>query len=448
MIDTMMTYLDYIKKHKDVIGTPKSFILKDEYGDKIMSKLEGLAGNYSHFKEIYNDIPKDKKLYRNDVFNAYGDDYENLYKGFIYTILWGGFGIGQTSSYLETVIKTPKEEIVEKLQHVKTYIDNNDLKSAFNSMYSDRGKNKINGIGISYLTKLLYFLCKYNNPLSKEAIPKNIVLPLIYDRWGKNMHIALLIDSTNIDSSNIEMLFKCKYLSILDKYHGNSQKYSDYEIYEDYLNHMRCVSSKYRKKPGEMEEFLFGYAKDEKNNPDSINPHINPRVFSELYINKYCDFLIDPKKEWSGISEDELTAQTTNKIKKGDKQTESKKKDNKKRNNSEEPSIDINYDNDRENFIKRYPNLNVFDSTKRIPNREVFWGCNLEENLSLYVGRTYDKRIFCSIYRKEGIPQAIIEQLNDLLPKSNKDWIGKYCNYEEAVQTLYQVIDRLKTKKD
>ena len=437
-----MKYIDYIIKYQNSIR-PKEMSISGVYIKKSQWIDWVRSIDNTDLQQFIDDLERlgfDRIITRQSVFDMYK---KGLYEGFVYTMLWGGLGILGKEN-LVNALSTTKTDIESKLTRVKQMIDNNDLENAFSSM-RDNKPNKIKGVDISYLTKLLFFLCEDNNPTRKKnADNGNKILPLIYDKWGKNMHISLLIDS--LDN---EKLFKCKYLNI-NGYYGRRDTYNDFGIYKDYITLMNKVANELGKRPGEIEEFLFGYPKDRKNNPDSINAHTNPRVFSELYINKYCDYLIDinPKKEWSGIEEKELTTQTTNKTKKGDKQAESKKKDNKKQTNNEESSIDINYDKDRENFIKKYPNLNVFDSTKKIHNRKVFWGCDLSENLFLYVGRTYDKRTFCSIYRKGGIPQTIIQQLNDLLPKSYEDWIGKYCNYEEAVLTLYQVIDRLIVKKN
>lgn len=448
-----MKYEDYIKEHQSEIK-PKETSISNIYSKKPewLSWINNIPN--SDLKSFINELEIqgfNKKITRQDVFDMFDKD---LYKGFIYSMLWGGIGIIDKSN-LVNAFSTSKEEIVRKLGNVKRMVNGNnlDLENAFGSMLNAnrRDNNKINGVGISYLTKLLFFLCEDNNP-KKETDTNNKVLPLIYDKWGKNMHIALLIDS--LDNNKMR---ENKYLSIND-YYGNVETNTDYNIYYNYLLKLKEVANKFNKKPGEIEEFLFGYSKD-KEKEFTLYPNTNPRVFAELYIQKYCDYLFGSKSEWSGITKDELNnysirrnkskteTKTSNRGDPEDKKKNSKTKVNNKQNHREEPTLTRDFTHDINDLKKRYPHLNVFDNSKKISGRKVYWGCDLSENLSLYVGRTYDKRTFCSIYRKEGIPQTIIEQLNDLLPKSYKDWIGKYCNYEEAVQTLYQVIDRLKITK-
>ena len=428
-----MRYIDYIKKRqKDM--SPKKMSISGIY-----------KGNISWINDIDNTDLKDfiktlvlnKEITRQDVFDMYE---RGLYEGFIYTMLWGGLGLGPNGKRnLQNALSTPKEVIKGILFDVKQKIEDNDLEYAFKSMCKKK-PNKISGVGISYLTKILYFLCQENNPKNKKTNAK--VLPLIYDSKGMDMHAALLIDS--LDN---EKLLSCKYITRND-YNRIVETYSNYERYYDYLLSIQDVANKLSRRPGELEEFLFGYPQD-KSNPESLCPSTNPRLFAKLYIQKYRNYLknSNPNKEWSGISEEELNNIISKRGDAEDKKKNSKTKANNKQNHREEPTLTRDFTHDINDLKKQYPHLNVFDNSKKISGRKVYWGCDLSENLSLYVGRTYDKRTFCSIYRKEGIPQTIIEQLNDLLPKSYKDWIGKYCNYEEAVQTLYQVIDRLKITK-
>lgn len=254
-----MTYLEYINAHKEEIGKPKYFILADVYRDK-MEALHNLANANEDFKKIYEQIPKDKKLYRKDVREAYGKNNENPYKGFIYTILWGGLGLMQWS-HLTSAVSLSKEKIEEKLNRVNDYLSNNDIRPAYMSLASN-GENKIPGIDVSYFTKILYFMYKGNNAIR----------PLIYDKWGKHMHAAISIDKN-------EDISRLRYVSIV----GNDLKlrdYTPYDIYNDYITKMRRVSQNLGKESDDLEEFLFGYPLDKKEYKNDNNP----RYFVKNYL--------------------------------------------------------------------------------------------------------------------------------------------------------------------
>ena len=69
--------------------------------------------------------------------------------------------------------------IEKKLEAVKNFIDNNQIKEAFQSMCHKKS-NKIDHIGISFFTKVLYFM----------GYDKISNMPLIYDRWTQCIHAA------------------------------------------------------------------------------------------------------------------------------------------------------------------------------------------------------------------------------------------------------------------
>lgn len=149
-----MTYLEYIKnpasyekmKHIEKEGGAR-FELNDIYSESQMQKLYEIQ----NLKEYIEGI---QILNRDIVFRAFEED---LYKGFVYAMLWGGLGAGQGSwGNLVYPMTTPVNEMTEKLSRVNSLLAENNIKEAFVSML--RGENKIKGIGPSYFTKILYFM--------------------------------------------------------------------------------------------------------------------------------------------------------------------------------------------------------------------------------------------------------------------------------------------------
>jgi hypothetical protein len=109
----------------------------------------------NEFKKDIKDF-EDKEIARQDVINAYKEYFKDqsigYMKPFLLTMVWGfadtGYGTYRTNNYIST------KESREHIQTAIDYINENQtysLRNAFNQLM------KINGLGISYLTKILYF---------------------------------------------------------------------------------------------------------------------------------------------------------------------------------------------------------------------------------------------------------------------------------------------------
>ena len=78
---------------------------------------------------------------------------------------------------------------------------------------------------------------------------KKNLYPLIYDRWGQHIHIALLLEAG-------QNLNPYGYLYVLG---DRKRRCVLYDIYEDYLKRMKDLSDELGlSNPGILEEFLFG----------------------------------------------------------------------------------------------------------------------------------------------------------------------------------------------
>lgn len=145
-------------------------------------------GNGKEFEGIIDSL-WDCELTRKDVFQLFREE-KNLYKGFIAAMLWGGLGSDALSrNNLRRAFSCSKSVIEKNLNDVSQKLKENRIEEAFNSML--RKPNKISGVGISFFTKLLYFLWPKEN--------KQEIKPLIYDKWGWHIHAALLIDDKGMD---------------------------------------------------------------------------------------------------------------------------------------------------------------------------------------------------------------------------------------------------------
>lgn len=98
----------------------------------------------------------DREISRQDVIDAYkayfASDDVGFMKAFLLTMVWGfadtGYGTYRTNKYLSD--KENLKKIENALSHIRSG-NHAVLKNAFNEL------TKIKGLGISYLTKILYF---------------------------------------------------------------------------------------------------------------------------------------------------------------------------------------------------------------------------------------------------------------------------------------------------
>jgi len=113
------------------------------------------------FKNLIKDF-EDKEITRQDVINAYKNYYADnnigVMRAFLLTMVWGfaetGYGTHRTNNYISS------EENRLLIKNALDFINENNqdsLKKAFKEL------KKIKGLGVSYLTKILYFATKATN---------------------------------------------------------------------------------------------------------------------------------------------------------------------------------------------------------------------------------------------------------------------------------------------
>ena len=213
-----------------------------------------------NLESFFNIIRKRnfKPFSREDVADAYR---VGLYKGFICTLLWGGMHLNNLGSLLK-ILETPQTEIEAKLKNTRNLLVNNDLGNAFESML---GNNKIQKIGPSYATKILYFMSKsFEN---KTISPQ----PLIFDRHMQYVHAALLIADEKPNECNVHSFYD---------YSGTTLKIKDYKkAYLDFCDRMYNACHK-EFESDKLEEYMF-------NNKSDDPEKASPRDFVKQYVDNY-----------------------------------------------------------------------------------------------------------------------------------------------------------------
>ncbi len=273
-----MNYIEYIQSKASIIGTTHArFTIQELYGAK-QSKLKDIKN--ADFYRIYRSIWAET-IDREFVKSAFSKD---IYEGFVTCMLWGGAGLGPGNSWnnLVAAMSYPRDQVVHKLNAVKDLLIRDELEQAFNSMLSSSPEgNKIPGVGISYFTKILFFL--------SLNIPGNTQSPLIFDKWAQYIHAALLIDDST------QNVFEW-YNIYNDKKGFHVKARTPFRAYTDYVFRIKQIISNQGLKlphPGVLEEFLFGRELKSKLNRDENNP----RYFVSNYVKAYYTTLNIPNKE-------------------------------------------------------------------------------------------------------------------------------------------------------
>lgn len=238
-----MNYIDYIKKHKDDINTT---CRKVNYKDIYKKSFDDVKND--DFKRVLAEFKEKGELGRADIFKEVEEG--NLYKAFFMIILWGGI----FQSNLNWVLESIKEDDVnkkkdptnktstEKLQDIYHLVNIGDIHGAFAKMITNTyGNNRIKGINVSFLTKILYFFDISNRGENT----------LIFDKWSMLEHCAL-IASSNESFTDYYHIERSGENNI--KINPIPQK-DKYDIYEDFIIRMNNLEVSAEK----LEEFLFGY---------------------------------------------------------------------------------------------------------------------------------------------------------------------------------------------
>lgn len=292
----MGQYTQYIQEHINNFNGQLPFHWKTS---GYWRRLETVCSRYREMhgtNDLFESIERlGNDIGREDVRNLFLEG--NFYDGYVATMLWGRIDltryndIQETNGYKALTIK--KDVIVEKLKRVSDLLIKNDLPNAFLS-FLDNSENRIEGIALSYFTKLLFFL------------PNNISpKPLIYDKWGIRIHAALMKDE-NIDYDN--------FLSIFDPQPyvrgGNDRNV----LLESYLEYCSRINNLYDSlnidSSKDIEAFLFGMP---LRGAVGNNPELNPRKMLKdfLGLNDNIQFAASQSIYNRHVSSPNLTNQTS-----------------------------------------------------------------------------------------------------------------------------------------
>ncbi len=173
-----MSFINFITNHTNDINNyvqPSIQWRKGRFANPV-NRAESTNGD---FAEVVRNLPTE--LSREDVIGFFRED---LYKGFVAAIMWGGI-----SRYIAEDIarNNDRDTTIPKLERIVALFRDSEtdferIEKAIASLKRG-GENYFYGIGPSYFTKLLYFLA-YDMNLNTR--------PLIFDDNMKPVHFALM----------------------------------------------------------------------------------------------------------------------------------------------------------------------------------------------------------------------------------------------------------------
>lgn len=259
-----MSFINFIKNHINDINnyTQPSIHWRDGRFANPVGRAEATNGD---FAEVVRNLPAE--LSRGDVARFFRED---LYKGFVATIMWGGisrFRAREIARNNDRNTTMPKlERLVESLSNSETDIER--IEDAIASLRRG-GENYFYGIGPSYFTKLLYFLA-YDMDLNTR--------PLIYDENMKPVHCALMPEAGQ------NPFF---YYVPADKglIFAGQTKFED--VYYSYCECMCETARELGVDIRNLEAWAFGW-------PANVNAQLpNPRVIAKTEVGRmqYAGFL-------------------------------------------------------------------------------------------------------------------------------------------------------------
>lgn len=436
----MGLFIDYIQHYlQDNSSASFSVNWWDLYKDKenFVRDNEFYEVGNDDFKKIVSEIPH--SLTRNDIFTFFEKDY---YKGYVSSMLWGGIGLRPSKKeYMNSAFSVPKTKIIEIIENLKNLLGEGNIRDAFLSMsqsHKNKG-NKIPGVGLSYFTKLLFFL-------GNESMN---VRPLIYDAQLQKVHSALIKD----ELKELNTFFTIRSFSMDDSlasieggHFEGGKKWEPVDYYLDFVKRMAdlannnneistCITETGKQgKSGRLEEMLFGYELSRKKGEN--DPAKNPRAFVSDYLglSNFAEEIKD-KSEKAKKTFDSKKAH-----RKSQKKEDAERRPERKKQPTEAASMNIS-DEFINNIRNQYPNFNISRDKPISHGPKAALIAGLPESWTLAVG-IKKTSYFCGLYKNErsGNPYP------DIFDKQVKS--GYYKKYLSAQEALNQFEDILRKENE
>ena len=144
---------------------------------------------------------------RNQIIDLFSKG--KLYDAYLCTLVWGNIGTFQNGRHnFESAFSVPKQDVEKRIKNLIKLIATDNIEDAFNSMCIG-GTNHFSGLGVSFFTKILYFIA--------ESLSTSItVFPLIFDSNSLKVLNRIYRDQgvqENARQTKAHYLFFCNEMS-------------------------------------------------------------------------------------------------------------------------------------------------------------------------------------------------------------------------------------------
>lgn len=136
--------------------------------------------SFKGLKDNYSNLPLNRQMIM-DLFQK-----GNYYDGFLCAMIWGNIGANLSGKKCFTYVfsKANKSKIEPKVINVIELLQNRNIDRAYLSL-SNGGVNKIDGVGESFFTKLLYFAGGSICGLNPQPLIYDSVMHEVYKEFQK-----------------------------------------------------------------------------------------------------------------------------------------------------------------------------------------------------------------------------------------------------------------------
>jgi hypothetical protein len=210
--------MELVSNHIEKIKTMNPLV--DSVFQYQISKWNSIDKSY---KKLIAEF-ENQNINRSHIIKAFEESYAqngNHIKPFLLTMVWGfansGYGNFRTNKYLS------EPENLSKIKKAIDEVKENNIEKAYKLL------NEINGIGISFISKVLYFASRASK-IEKYA--------LIFDIRVANSLVQLTTTKEVFEIINI----------------SPSNRFKDYKIYNEYIH---TIALKYNLEAESIEMFLF-----------------------------------------------------------------------------------------------------------------------------------------------------------------------------------------------
>ena len=252
-----MSFLNFIKNHIDDINNYVQSPIHWREG-RFASPVAKAESTNGDFAEVVRSLPTE--LSREDIVGFFRED---LYMGFVATIMWGGISRFRAEDIARN---NDRNTTLPKLERLNAILRNSetDIERIEDAIFSLRrgGENRFYGIGPSFFTKLLYFLT-YDMDINTR--------PLIFDENMKPVHFALMPEAGQDPFSYYVLT-------------GNKIDFAEHTTFEDVYYPYCELMSKTAREVGvdvrNLEAWSFGW-------PANINvQRLNPRLVAKTEVDR------------------------------------------------------------------------------------------------------------------------------------------------------------------